>query len=162
MKLNKSILAVFAIAIIVFSAMSVVSAEDASNETVDDNPYHNGAVMHPSEADEALDNNPYHHGAVMHPSEADEARMQESETDSSNQSSEDEIGDNPYRHGALMNEAEPDSSDSSANDSANNSTASENTASNTVNLKDYPTGNPLVVLLISAAFLGIYPLRLKK
>ena len=91
-------------------------------------------------AEDAEDDNPYHNGAVMNPQEP------ESEDD-----------DNPYHHGALMNPHEPGSTDDSQ--AAGSSQAD---SSNKVALSKYPTGNPLVVLLMSLSIIGLGTLRVRK
>ena len=91
-------------------------------------------------AEDAEDDNPYHNGAVMNEQEP------ESEDD-----------DNPYHHGALMNPQEPGSTDDSQ--AAGSSQAD---SSNKVALSKYPTGNPLVVLLMSLSIIGLGTLRVRK
>ena len=138
MKFNKSLIAIFVILIVAFSSISVIAAEDAE----DDNPYHNGAVMNEQEPGSGEDDdNPYHNGAVMNPQEP----------------GSEEDDDNPYHHGALMNPHEPGSTDDSQ--AAGSSQAD---SSNKVALSKYPTGNPLVVLLMSLSIIGLGTLRVRK
>ena len=92
-------------------------------------------------AEDAEDDNPYHNGAVMNPQEP----------------GSEEDDDNPYHHGALMNPHEPGSTDDSQ--AAGSSQAD---SSNKVALSKYPTGNPLVVLLMSLSIIGLGTLRVRK
>lgn len=163
MKLNKTILAIFAICIVVFSAMSFVSADEDVN--VADDPSGEEVVLVDDEpGDDQSSDDQTNEDDQADEDETDGAEddsADDAEDDSEDDAEEDvadDVGDNPYRHGAVMNPMEDmdDQSEDGLGDSAPQSAASNNALSN------HAAGNPLVVLLAALAVLGLCPLRFRK
>ena len=133
MKTSRTMLAIFAIFIVVFSAMSFVAA-DEDVVLADDEPVGEDVVL------------------------ADDEPVGEEETDDNTEDAED---DSP-EVGESSDDEATDEEDLASTQGESETPSSENGSSNGINLSDNVAGNPLAVLLLSLSVLGIGSLKLRR
>ena len=129
---------------IVLLSVSFVSAVDTTDVAIADDAADDESVENTTGDDDAAD---------------DDAADDEA-TDEDQDDEEDlDVGDNPYRHGELTANEKAALADSP--DDAGNAAGSTDNAK-TTNVNTNATGNPLLVLVVALAALGIYPLSRRK
>ena len=127
---------------IVLLSVSFVSAVDTTDVAIADDAADDESVENTTADDDAAD---------------DEA------TDEGQDDEEDlDVGDNPYRHGELTGNEIAALADSPDNASDAGNAAGSTDNAKTTNVNTNATGNPLLVLVVALAALGIYPLSRRK
>lgn len=125
---------------IVLLSVSFVSAVDTTDVAIADDAGDDESVENTTGDDDAAD---------------DEA----TDEDQDDEEEDLDVGDNPYRHGELTANEKAALADSP--DDAGNAAGSTDNAK-TTNVNTNATGNPLLVLVVALAALGIYPLSRRK
>ncbi|WP_405290633.1 hypothetical protein [Methanobrevibacter sp.] len=125
---------------IVLLSVSFVSAVDTTDVAIADDAADDESVENTTGDDDAAD---------------DEA----TDEDQDDEEEDLDVGDNPYRHGELTANEKAALADSP--DGAGNAAGSADNAK-TTNVNTNATGNPLLVLVVALAALGIYPLSRRK
>ena len=128
---------------VVLLSVSFVSAVDTTDVAIADD----------ADDDESVEN-----------TTADDAAADDEATDEDQDDEEEDldVGDNPYRHGELTGNEIAALADSPDNASDAGNAAGSIDNAKTTNVNTNATGNPLLVLVVALAALGIYPLSRRK
>lgn len=130
---------------IVLLSVSFVSAVDTTDVAIADDAGDDESVENTTGDDDAADD--------------DAADDEATDEDQDDEEEDLDVGDNPYRHGELTANEKAALADSP--DDAGNAAGSTDNAK-TTNVNTNATGNPLLVLVVALAALGIYPLSRRK
>lgn len=128
---------------VVLLSVSFVSAVDTTDVAIADDAADDESVENTTGDDAAAD---------------DEA----TDEDQDDEEEDLDVGDNPYRHGELTGNEIAALADSPDNASDAGNAAGSTDNAKTTNVNTNATGNPLLVLVVALAALGIYPLSRRK
>lgn len=128
---------------VVLLSVSFVSAVDTTDVAIADDAADDESVENTTADDDAADD------------EATDEGQDDEEEDL-------DVGDNPYRHGELTGNEIAALADSPDNASDAGNAAGSTDNAKTTNVNTNATGNPLLVLVVALAALGIYPLSRRK